>query len=50
MIGRLFGFSRFLDGMMSNDTIPLYLAKAFLGGQFDSLAALKAMEAGHANG
>ncbi|MDD2464459.1 MAG: PEP/pyruvate-binding domain-containing protein [Desulfobulbus sp.] len=48
MIGRLFGFSRFLDGMMSNDTIPTYLAKAFLGGQFDSLAALTAMEASQA--
>ncbi|MGD9947299.1 MAG: PEP/pyruvate-binding domain-containing protein [Desulfobulbus sp.] len=44
MIGRLFGFSRFLDGMMSNDTIPLSLAKAFLGGQFDSLAVLTALE------
>jgi len=48
MIGRLFGFSRFLDGMMRNDQIPLTLAKAFLGGQFDSLAALTAMEADQA--
>jgi pyruvate, water dikinase len=48
MIGRLFGFSRFLDGMMRNDRIPLQLAQAFLGGQFDSLAALTALEADQA--
>lgn len=44
MIGRLFGFSRFLDGMMRDDQIPLHLAKAFLAGQYDSLAALTALE------
>lgn len=48
MIGRLFGFSRFLDGVMSNDTIPLALAKAFLDGQFDSLVALTNVEADQA--
>ncbi|MGE4559436.1 MAG: pyruvate, phosphate dikinase, partial [Desulfobulbus sp.] len=48
MIGRLFGFSRFLDGVMGNDTIPIALAKAFLGGHFDSLAVLKGMEADQA--
>lgn len=45
MIGRLFGFSRFLDGMMRDDFVPVYLAEAFLNGQFDSLAALEALEA-----
>jgi pyruvate,water dikinase len=44
MIGRLFGFSRFLDGMMKNDTIPIALAEAFLGGEFDSVRALQAIE------
>ena len=48
MIGRLFGFSRFLDGMMSNDETPLQLAKAFLNGQFDSLAVLEALDADQA--
>lgn len=45
MIGRLFGFSRFLDSVMSNDAVPVYLAEAFLAGRFDSLEILAAMEA-----
>ncbi len=36
MIGRLLGFSRFLDGVMSEDATPLRLAKAFLAGRFDT--------------
>ena len=34
MIGRLLGFSRFLDGIMSTETTPLIMAKAFLAGNF----------------
>ncbi|MDR2550163.1 MAG: hypothetical protein LBD10_08205 [Desulfobulbus sp.] len=45
MIGRLFGFSRFLDGAMANDAIPVHLAESFLAGRFDSLEILAAMEA-----
>ena len=45
MIGRLFGFSRFLDGMMKNDEIPIALANAFLQGEFDSLRAMRQIEA-----
>jgi len=44
MVGRLFGFSRFLDGAMRDDEVPLRLAEAFLAGQYDSLVALAAME------
>ncbi len=36
MIGRLLGFSRFLDGVMSEDATPLRLAEAFLAGRFDT--------------
>jgi pyruvate, water dikinase len=36
MVGRLLGFSRFLDGVMTNDETPLHLARAFLAGQFDT--------------
>jgi len=36
MIGRLLGFSRFLDGVMSEDDTPLQLAEAFLEGRFDT--------------
>lgn len=45
MVGRLFGFSRFLDGAMANDAIPTHLAESFLAGRFDSLEILAAMEA-----
>jgi pyruvate,water dikinase len=36
MIGRLLGFSRFLDGVMSEDNTPFRLAEAFLAGRFDT--------------
>ncbi len=36
MLGRLMGFSRFLDGVMTDDSTPLKLAEAFLGGHFNS--------------
>jgi len=36
MIGRLLGFSRFLDGVMSEDDTPLLLAEAFLAGRYDT--------------
>ena len=36
MLGRLMGFSRFLDGVMTDDSTPLKLAEAFLAGRFDS--------------
>jgi len=36
MLGRLMGFSRFLDGVMTNDSTPLKLAEAFLAGRYDS--------------
>jgi pyruvate, water dikinase len=38
MVGRLLGFSRFLDGVMTNDETPLLLARAFLAGHFDTWA------------
>jgi pyruvate, water dikinase len=31
----LLGFSRFLDGVMTNDETPRHLAEAFLAGRFD---------------
>ena len=36
MLGRLMGFSRFLDGVMTDHDTPLKLAEAFLAGRFDS--------------
>jgi pyruvate,water dikinase len=36
MVGRLLGFSRFLDGVMTNDETPLLLARSFLAGRFDT--------------
>ncbi|MFH0784487.1 MAG: PEP/pyruvate-binding domain-containing protein [Pseudomonadota bacterium] len=36
MIGRLLGFSRFLDGIMSEDTTPIRLAEEFLAGNFST--------------
>ena len=38
MIGRLLGFSRFLDGVMTTDETPVQLARAFLAGRYDSRA------------
>jgi len=35
MLGRLLGFSRFLDGIMASDEIPLQMAEAFLSGRYD---------------
>ncbi len=34
MIGRLLGFSRFLDGIMSEDAAPVRLAEEFLAGNY----------------
>ena len=34
MMGRLLGFSRFLDGVMTSEETPLLLAEAFLAGRF----------------
>ncbi len=34
MLGQLFGFSRFLDGVMTDDEVPLALARQFLAGDF----------------
>jgi len=36
MIGRLLGFSRFLDGIMGEDSAPIRLAEAFLSGNFSA--------------
>lgn len=36
MLGRLLGFSRFLDGAMRTDETPLHLAEAFLQGRYDT--------------
>ncbi len=38
MLGRLMGFSRLLDGVMTDDSTPLELAQAFLDGRFDSIS------------
>lgn len=35
MLGRLIGFSRYLDGVMSDEETPLRLARTFLAGRFD---------------
>lgn len=42
MIGRLLGFSRFLDGVMTSEETPMQLAAAFLAGRYDSRTALVA--------
>jgi pyruvate,water dikinase len=36
MLGRLFGFSRFLDGIMTDDNSPHLLANAFIEGKYDT--------------
>lgn len=36
MLGRLLGFSRFLDGLMNDDDSPLQLAQAFLEGRYNT--------------
>jgi pyruvate,water dikinase len=41
MLGRLLGYSRFLDGTMKNDNTPLLLAEHFLQGHYDSRLALE---------
>ncbi|GFM34866.1 PEP/pyruvate-binding domain-containing protein [Desulfovibrio subterraneus] len=41
MLGRLLGYSRFLDGTMKNDDTPLLLAEHFLQGHYDSRLALE---------
>jgi pyruvate,water dikinase len=46
MIGRLLGFSRFLDGVMTNDETPEKLAEAFLAGRFDTRVVQKELEKG----
>lgn len=35
MLGRLIGYSRYLDGVMTDDQTPLDLADSFLAGRFD---------------
>jgi len=40
MLGRLFGFSRFLDGVMTDDEVPLALARQFLAGDYDTRSVL----------
>ena len=35
MLGRLLGYSRFLDGVMTGDDTPARLAEAFLAGRYD---------------
>ncbi|MFH0782841.1 MAG: PEP/pyruvate-binding domain-containing protein [Pseudomonadota bacterium] len=35
MLGRLIGYSRYLDGVMTDDQTPFDLAKAFLAGRYD---------------
>lgn len=35
MLGRLLGFSRFLDGIMTSDATPALMAEAFLAGRYD---------------
>ena len=44
MLGRLLGFSRFLDSVMTTEETPLLLAKAFLAGRYDARAAAAAEE------
>jgi pyruvate,water dikinase len=36
MLGRLLGFSRFLDGVMTTDETPVQMAETFLSGRFDT--------------
>jgi pyruvate,water dikinase len=36
MIGRLLGYTRFLDGIMSEDSTPILLAEEFLAGNFST--------------
>ncbi len=36
MLGRLLGFSRFLDGVMTTDETPVQMAEAFLSGRFNT--------------
>jgi pyruvate,water dikinase len=36
MLGRLMGFSRFLDGAMTTEETPVLLARAFLAGHYDA--------------
>jgi pyruvate,water dikinase len=45
MLGRLMGFSRFLDGVMTDHSTPLKLAEAFLAGRFDSRNVLETEDA-----
>ncbi len=44
MVGRLLGFSRFLDGVMTNDETPLLLARSFLAGRFDTRVIMEEEE------
>jgi pyruvate,water dikinase len=36
MVGRLLGYSRFLDGIMNEDSAPIHLAEGFLAGNFST--------------
>ena len=42
MLGKLLGFSRFLDGVMTSEETPVLLARAFLDGHLDARNALEA--------
>ncbi|MDP3479776.1 MAG: PEP/pyruvate-binding domain-containing protein [Desulfoprunum sp.] len=44
MLGRLLGFSRFLDGVMTTDETPVQLAQAFLAGRFDTRVTRESTE------
>jgi pyruvate,water dikinase len=51
MIGRLLGYSRFLDGIMSEDSTPIHLAEEFLAGNYstrdtESFSSVKKTELG----
>ncbi len=53
MLGRLLGFSRFLDGIMTSDETPLQMAEAFLAGHYDRgvpVATMTKTESGFDNG
>ncbi|MGW8195284.1 MAG: PEP/pyruvate-binding domain-containing protein, partial [Desulforhopalus sp.] len=51
MIGRLLGFSRFLDGIMNEDSTPIRLAEEFLAGNYttrtrDDFSGMKKTDGG----
>ncbi len=46
MIGRLLGFSRFLDGIMNDDATSTRLAEEFLAGNFNTRSSLSSVREG----